>query len=299
MTVGSRHGSRRTRLSELRRWRDSALSTLALLGLAATASSVAAGAPPGGLGQRLADVPGAPPGALLERPVERLRVEVLDTFAHDDQAFTQGLLWHEEALFESTGTYGESTLRRVAPASGIVLGQRRLDDSLFGEGLARVDDRLIQLTWREGRALVWSVDGLEKIAEFAYEGEGWGLCHDGATLFMSDGSPRLTLRDPASFASHGQLTVSFEGRPVAGLNELECAEGWIYANLWQDDRILRIVPTSGEVVAVIDASSLRRRLGEAITPGNVLNGIAFRAETTTFFVTGKNWPTVFEVIFVE
>lgn len=299
---------RQGELRNLRQWPISSLSRvegrlvmprlLTLLALTVAIGAVSAiGAYGGasGMGQRLPEGSAAASGSLLERPVERLRVEVLDAFPHDRGAFTQGLLWHAGNLLESTGQYGDSTIRRVAPDSGDVLDQQELDDSLFGEGLARVDDRLIQLTWKAGRALIWSIDGLERVGEFTYSGDGWGLCHDGTTLFMSDGSARLILRDPQSFVSRGELLVSIEGRSVAGLNELECAEGWIYANVYGTRQIVRIDPSTGHVAAVIDAGALPQTAESGV---DVLNGIAYRQDRGTFLLTGKYWPKLFEVTFV-
>jgi glutaminyl-peptide cyclotransferase len=231
--------------------------------------------------------------------VLELRVEVLDELPHNPASFTQGLLWLDGDLYESNGGYGESRLLRVDPATGQAELAVELPESLFGEGLARVDDRLVQLTWRAGTALVYDLRTFEVEDRLSYRGEGWGLCHDGQELVMSDGSSWLTRRDPSTFRELSRVQVTLEGSPVAYLNELECAEGWIYANVYLQDRIVRIAPTSGEVVAVIDASSLRQRLGSRIRRGDALNGIAFRPDTATFLVTGKNWPTLFEVIFVE
>lgn len=198
---------------------------------------------------------------------------------HDSTAFTQGLLWHAGALYESTGQYGESTVRRVDPESGEVLAQVELPAALFGEGLARVGDRLVQLTWKEEKALIWSLEGLEPLGEFAYAGDGWGLCHDDHSLFMSDGTSRLSVRDPESFEVRGQLEVSLAGRIVGGLNELECAQGWIYANVIGSDMIVRIDPSSGRISALIDASGLLD--ASERSQADVLNGIAYRPDRGT------------------
>ncbi len=232
-------------------------------------------------------------------PVARLGVEILAERPHDPGAFTQGLLWHDGALYESTGQYGESTVRRVNLETGAVEAQRALPEEHFGEGLARVGERLIQLTWNAGIAYVYDIDDFTLLDSLRYEGKGWGLCFDGEALFMSDGTPRLTRRDPDSFATLETLEVTLEGRPVADVNELECAEGWLYANIWRTDWIVRIDPASGEVVALIDAGPLRARLPATSDPDAVLNGIAYLPESATFLLTGKNWPSAFEVIFVE
>jgi glutaminyl-peptide cyclotransferase len=227
--------------------------------------------------------------------VLRLEVQVREVRPHDSGAFTQGLLWSEGKLYESTGEYGQSSLRRVDPVSGEVEKQVSLPADLFGEGLALVDNRLIQLTWQRGVALVYDLETLEEIDRYSYEGEGWGLCDDGYRLFMSNGTATLSLRDRDSFEEVDRLQVTLEGRPLGALNELECAEGWIYANVYQTDAIVRIDPLNGEVRAVINAANL---LGPEQRPAaEVLNGIAYRDDKSSFLLTGKYWPSMFEVEF--
>ena len=225
-----------------------------------------------------------------------LSTEVLETLPHDPAAYTQGLLWYAGQLYESTGQYGQSTIRRVDPATGEVLVARDLPPDLFGEGLARIDDRLVQLTWRRGVALVWDREMLSEVARLNYEGEGWGLCFDGRHLVMSDGSSRLTFRDPESFEVVRQIEVLFREGAVSRLNELECAEGWIYANVYTTDRIVQIDPQTGRVHRLIDASGLLEP-GE-LAGADVLNGIAFDEDRQVFYVTGKLWPKMFVVRFV-
>lgn len=225
-----------------------------------------------------------------------LRLKVLRTYPHDSRAFTQGLLVVDGKLYESTGLFGRSSIRRVDLASGVVEQQVALPAELFGEGLARVGDRLIQLTWKNGKALVWDLGGLKKVAEFSYDGEGWGLCFDGRRLVMSDGSDRLTFRNPGTFARVGEVHVRRNGSPVVNLNELECVGASVYANVWQDDHIARIDPATGEVTGWIDASGLLDR-GEAAS-ADVLNGIA-EAGAGHLFVTGKLWPNLYEVEIVS
>lgn len=237
------------------------------------------------------DVPAAAP---LREP-ERLRVQILSTRSHDPRAFTQGLVWHEGKLYESTGNYGSSSLREVDPKTGEVRRFLPVPQQYFAEGLARVDDRLIQLTWQEGVALVYNLATFEESGQLPYSGEGWGLCHDGRRLVMSDGSDRLTFRDPATFEIQGGVNVTAAGQPVFSLNELECVDGAVWANIWQTEEIVRIDPATGQVTAVVDASGL-------LTPQerqtvDVLNGIAWVPETKTFLITGKYWPKMFEVAF--
>lgn len=224
---------------------------------------------------------------------EELRVRVIRKYPHAADAFTQGLVWHEGVLYESTGQYGRSSLRKVRLEDGRVLAQRRLEPSLFGEGLALVGKRLVQLTWRSGVAIVSDLATLEQKERLHYEGEGWGLCFDGRALVMSDGSSILQLRDPESMALLGEVSVLKDGRPVQRLNELECVGSDIYANLWQENEILRIDAKTGRVTASIDASGLLSP-SEA-RRADVLNGIAYKPDSQTFLLTGKLWPHVFEV----
>jgi glutaminyl-peptide cyclotransferase len=242
------------------------------------------------------------PEAVLGQPAgsrpARLAPEVLSTRPHDSRAFTQGLLLHEAMLYESTGLYGESTLREVDPWTGEVYRRVDLPSSLFGEGLALVDDRLIQLTWTDGVAITYDLATFEKRTEVRYPGEGWGLCYDGEKLVMSDGSDQLFFRDPETFRLRGQVAVLREGRPLPRLNELECVGDSVYANIWQTDEIVRIDPRSGQVLAVIDASGLMPPAERRAHAADVLNGIAYDAASETFLLTGKLWPTIFEVRFV-
>lgn len=241
----------------------------------------------------------APPPSPTPEGVQYLVPEVLASFPHDETAFTQGLLLHEGSFYESTGQYGASNVRQVNPQTGEVLRQTNLSSAYFGEGLALVDDRLIQITWREGEAFVYSLETLEMTGVFAYEGEGWGLCYDGQMLYMSDGSATIFQRDPVTFEITGQIPVTLEGEPVERINELECVGDSIYANVWLTDTILRINKATGDVQAVIDASALLDPvMRAAMSTSAVLNGIAYNADGDTFFVTGKWWPLMFEVRFV-
>jgi glutaminyl-peptide cyclotransferase len=227
---------------------------------------------------------------------EALRVEVIAAHPHDPRAFTQGLVWDDGTLFESTGLRGQSSVRRVDLQSGEVLQQVDLEPRLFGEGLAAVGGRLIVLTWQSGVASVHDRDSLRRIGVHTYVGEGWGLCMADDSLIMSDGSDRLHFHDPETFESLGSLAVTVGGEPQRDLNELEFAGGFIYANVWGEDRILKIDPMTGVVVAEIDASGLltsAQRLN-----ADVLNGIAWNAQEEVFYLTGKLWPSLFEVRFV-
>jgi glutamine cyclotransferase len=228
---------------------------------------------------------------------EELVPEILGQYAHDPEAYTQGLLWWDGFLYESTGRYGESSLRKVEFPTGRVIQRRNLPADLFGEGLERVEDQLLQLTWHENVVLVYRLSTFEEVKRIKYRGEGWGLCRLGEQLFMSNGSDMLTIRDSDTFLAIGELRVTLKGRAVGRLNELECAKGSIWANVWETDTIVRIDPDGGQVTATVDASSLapvKSRDGEA-----VLNGVAYRPESDTFLITGKLWPKIFEVRFVK
>ncbi len=231
---------------------------------------------------------------------ERWTVEVLRSFPHDREAFTQGLVFYAGKLFESTGQYQSSSLRRIDPQSGRVEKNLALGGEYFAEGLARVGDELIQLTWQNGEAFVYNVGTFQKQRTLRYKGEGWGLCHDGNRLIMSDGSSTLTFRSAATLQKLGELQVRLRGRPQANLNELEFVDGVIYANIWQEDRIVRIDPQTGRVTADIDVSGLRKQLSdsEGVSMDDVINGIAWEPERKVFYLTGKDWPKMFEARFV-
>lgn len=233
-----------------------------------------------------------------EDGVAQLRVEVLERYPHDPEAFTQGLELHDGLLYESTGRYGESDARIVDPDTGEVLVREPLGEAYFGEGLTLVGDQVWQLTWREGMAFVRDAETLAERDRIPYEGEGWGLCYDAPRdrLVMSDGSAELTFRDPETFAAESTVTVTLDDEPVTNVNELECVDDRVYANVWQTDDIIRIDPATGDVTAVVDASDL---LDETERQGvDVLNGIAALPDSDRFLITGKLWPWVFEVEFV-
>jgi glutaminyl-peptide cyclotransferase len=232
-------------------------------------------------------------------PVEGQGIEVLRTFAHDPSAFTQGLLFHEGKLYESTGRYAESTLREIDPATGEVLRSVELSDEYFAEGLALVGDRFIQITWKEGTALLFNQDTLEPVGTIPYQGDGWGLCYDGETIFMTTGGSLLHLRDPDTFDALGTRPITLEGRAIWQVNELECVGDFIYGNVYMTDRIVKIEKTSGTVVAEYNAAELLPDGGRPTENGAVLNGIAYDPEGEVFYLTGKLWPSMFEVRFTR
>jgi len=217
--------------------------------------------------------------------------EVVASYPHDRAAFTQGLLVRGDAFYESTGRNGTSSLREVDPKTGTV--RRRVDvpREFFAEGLAELDGKLYQLTWQHHRGFVYDLQSFEKLGEFAYEGEGWGLTTDGKSLVMSDGSNVIRFLDPKTFAVTRTISVVHEGEPVTNLNELEIVEGELYANIWMTDDIVRIDPATGKILGWIDLSGLLPPDPHA----NVLNGIAYDSTHKRLFVTGKLWPTLFEI----
>ena len=220
--------------------------------------------------------------------------EVVNSYPHDTAAFTQGLVYEDGFLYEGTGLAGQSSLRKVDLTTGKVLQSVNLPEALFGEGITVFGDRIVQLTWTTRVGFVYDKKSFEKVGEFAYLTEGWGLTHDGKQLIMSDGTSTLYYLDPKTFALTGKIEVSYEGTPVVKLNELEYIKGQIYANVWQTDRIARISPKTGEVVAWIDLGGLLQRENY---PGkaDVLNGIAYDTRKGWLFVTGKLWPKVYEI----
>jgi glutamine cyclotransferase len=239
-----------------------------------------------------AAVPPLPPPAADGRPVE-YGYEVVRSFPHDRGAFTQGLLFRNGSLLESTGNYGFSSLREVELATGRVLKQVGVERTYFAEGLAVVGDRAYQLTWKERKCFVYDADTFRPLQEFTYEGEGWGLTTDGRVLVMSDGSSRIRFIDPQDFRVLRTIDVTESGRPVDRLNELEWIQGEIFANVWQTDRVVRIDPATGVVRGVIDFTGLLPATERA--NADVLNGLAYEPATGRLLVTGKWWPRIYEV----
>nr|WP_199678712.1 glutaminyl-peptide cyclotransferase [Salinisphaera sp. LB1] len=225
-----------------------------------------------------------PPPIETARPLARL--------PHDRSAFTEGLLISRGVLYESTGDYGHSDVRRVNLANGRILARHALPDRYFGEGLARFGNRLYQLTWKSGTGFVYDADTLRPIRRFHYAGEGWGLTRCGRQLVMSNGSATLQFVDPSDFSVRHRLPVTEHGRPVTHLNELETIDGLIWANVWLTDDIVRIDPLDGHVVDRIDASALADAMPESV---DVLNGIAYDARRDRVYITGKYWPVLFRI----
>jgi glutamine cyclotransferase len=219
--------------------------------------------------------------------------EVVNVYPHDREAFTQGLLYRDGVLFESTGLNGRSSLRKVRLETGEVLQQTRVDARYFAEGLTDWGSRLVQLTWNTNVGFVYDLASFKPLRTFSYSGEGWGLARDQKRLIMSDGSPTLRFLDPETFQVTGRIDVRDGGLPVEDLNELEMVEGEIYSNVWTTDRIAIIAPATGEVTGWINLAGLMPR--GATTGDAVLNGIAYDSARKRLFVTGKLWPRLFEI----
>lgn len=223
---------------------------------------------------------------------------VINQYPHDPAAFTQGLVWLEGEFYEGTGRHGESSLRRVVPETGEILQMTAVPDQYFGEGIVVWEDKIIQITWKEQTAFVYDRETFEKVGEFNYDTEGWGITHDGRQLIMSDGTNTLTFRDPETFAEVGQVQVFDGDIAITRLNELEYVDGEVWANVWQTDRIARIDPATGQVLGWIDLTGLLDQ-ATLTQPADVLNGIAYDAVNGRLFVTGKLWPSLFEIEIVS
>ena len=224
-----------------------------------------------------------------------LSVTVVDTHPHDSDAFTQGLEVLDGRFVESTGLYGESDRRIVDIESGEPLLVAPIDANLWGEGITIVGDELLQLTWKAGVVIRSDANSLEEISRGTYEGQGWGLCFDGEFLVMSDGSSTLAFRNAETFDVLRTIDVTLAGAPIDRLNELECVNGQIIANVWLTDRIIVIDPATGDVVAALDAAGLRPDTAPSDDSNFALNGIAHDPATGHFYLTGKLWPVVYEV----
>ena len=233
--------------------------------------------------------------AFLLIPLLGAGYKVVRTYPHDPDAYTQGLVYLDGFLYESTGREGKSSLRKVELSTGKVLQRVDLPGAYFGEGIVLWKDKVIQLTWQSRIGFVYDRKTFKQLRSFTYSREGWGITHDGKRLIMSDGSSSLFFWDPETLKETGRLDVSDKGRPVPNLNELEYIRGEIYANVWQTDRIARISPATGYVLGWLDLNGLLTA-GEQ-SRAEVLNGIAYDAKQNRLFITGKLWPKLFEIRF--
>jgi glutamine cyclotransferase len=231
--------------------------------------------------------------AIAEIP--RYGYQVINTYPHDPTAFTQGLIYQDDIFYEGTGLVGQSTLRKVDPETGEVQKRYDLSPDFFGEGITIFGDKLYQLTWQSHVGFVYDKDSFELLQTFSYPTEGWGLTHDGERLIMSDGTANLYFWDPETLQEIDRVEVrDQQGQPITQLNELEYIEGEVYANVWRTDQIVRINPDTGQVLGWITLSGLLST-ADLAQPVDVLNGIAYDAETERLFITGKWWPKLFEI----
>jgi glutamine cyclotransferase len=226
------------------------------------------------------------------QPIPVVQPVVLAEIPHDTAAYTEGFELDGPTLYEGTGLAGQSQLRELDPTNGAVRRAVPIPDNYFGEGITVVGDRIWELTYQDGVAVEWDKRTLTPVREVPFAGEGWGLCRDGDRLISSNGTDRLRFNDIANLAETGGVNVTRDGQPVVGLNELECVDGQVWANVWPTDTIVRIDPATGSVNVVLDASSLRSP--DVNQPGQVLSGIA-HIGGDEFLLTGKNWPSMFRV----
>ena len=238
------------------------------------------------------------PVPALPQPVPVYSYKVINTFPHDRQAYTQGLAFDQGILYEGTGGYGSSAIRKVDLASGRVLKEYRLPAIYFGEGITLCRDTLIQLTWQSNTGFVYDKNSLNLLREFSYPTEGWGITYDGNRIIMSDGASSLYFLDPENFNRTGYIEVHDENGPVNMLNELEYIKGKVFANVWATDNIAIIDPQDGSVTGWLGLSGLLDR-SQYNNTTEVLNGITYDAERDRMFVTGKRWPLLFEIIMVS
>ena len=225
---------------------------------------------------------------------QNLGYEIIATYPHDPACYTQGLVIDDGIFYESCGLYGQSSLRKVDPASGVAQAETDLDASYFAEGLVLLDGKLYQLTWQENTGFVYDASTLEMLGTFNYQTQGWGLSTDGSDLILSDGSNTLYWMDPGTMHVVRQVNVSYQGQPVEYLNELEFINGTIFANIYLTDTIVAINPEDGRVLSLIDLTGLRPEQNLEMQ-GEVLNGIAYDALNDKLYLTGKKWPNLYEI----
>ncbi|SDH38405.1 MULTISPECIES: glutaminyl-peptide cyclotransferase [unclassified Duganella] len=235
------------------------------------------------------------PAAAVQAALPTYDYKVVRSYPHDTQAFTEGLLYRDGFLYESTGLNGKSSIRKVDLASGKILQSKDIPPQYFGEGLTDWGDTLVGLTWQTQTGFVFDLKTFEMKSQFAYPGEGWGLTHNGKELIMSDGTATLRFLDPKTFLEVRRVKVTADGIAVNQLNELEVVEGEIFANIWHTSTIARIDPASGKITGWIDFGKLYPDAGKGQNGENVMNGIAYDPVKKRLFVTGKLWPKIYEV----
>lgn len=241
-------------------------------------------------------------GAGITSQVRQLSYTIAGAYPHDTTSFTQGLEFYKGKLFEGTGNLNQSRLMQVDLQTGKALTTKQLPADFFGEGITILNDTIYQLTWQNGKVLVYTANDLKLVKEFPLNHDGWGLTNDGRQLIASDGSSNLYYYDPSTFRLLRTQGVTMDETPIANINELEFINGFIYANIWQTPYIVKIDPNSGQVLAKLDFTELVQRVQTKIPNRNTgndatLNGIAYDAEAKKIFITGKLWPEMYEVQF--
>jgi glutaminyl-peptide cyclotransferase len=234
-------------------------------------------------------------GASAQAAVPVYGYEVVKVYPHDPQAFTEGLFYLNGFLYESTGLERQSTIRKEKLETGEVLQKIDVPPQYFGEGIVNWKRHLISLTWKAEVGFVYDLATFKAQRRFSYRGEGWALTQDGKRLIMSDGTPELRFLNPDTLRETGRITVTYEGKPVPKVNELEWIKGRIYANVWETNLMIMIDPASGEITGIVNLEGLLSRSDRASGPDSVLNGIAYDALHDRLFVTGKNWPKLFQI----
>jgi glutaminyl-peptide cyclotransferase len=235
------------------------------------------------------------PGASAQAVVPVFGCEVVNTYPHDPKAFTEGLFYLNGFLYESTGLERQSTIRKVKLETGEVVQKVDVPPQYFGEGIVNWKQHLISLTWKSEVGFIYDLATFKLQRRFSYRGEGWALTQDGKRLIMSDGTPQLRFLNPDTLREAGHITVTYDGKPVPRVNELEWVKGRIYANVWETNMMIIIDPASGEITGMVNLEGLLSASDHLAGPDSVLNGIAYDAAHDRLFVTGKNWPKLFEI----
>lgn len=226
--------------------------------------------------------------------VPEYSASVVKTYPHDPQAFTEGLLYHNGFLYESTGREGQSSIRKVQLETGAILMRHDIDKKYFGEGIVIWRNRLLELTWKSQIGFIYDVDTFKPLGDFHYQGEGWALTRDDLHLYMSDGTSDIRVLDPDTLAEKSRIHVTCDGRSIKNINELEWVKGQIYADIWLTNLMALIDPATGDITGLVDMTDLRMRAAQTQAV-DVVNGIAYDAATDRLFVTGKLWPILYQV----
>ncbi|HRH59138.1 MAG TPA: glutaminyl-peptide cyclotransferase [Chitinophagaceae bacterium] len=230
-------------------------------------------------------------------PPPAIAYTIIKAYPHNTKSFTEGLFWHDNALYESTGNNGESKLMKINLETGNADKEVKIPDEYFGEGISMMNGKIYQLTWKEHKVFVYDSKTFEKTSELAWPFEGWGMTHNDSLLIISTGSSNIYFVDPKDFSQKRILAVTNNYGPVSNINELEYVDGYIYANLYQTNYILKINTETGKVEAQMDLTGILDRTGKSYNADgiDVLNGIAYNPASKTFYVTGKYWPALFEI----